>query len=526
MLLQKSKAKILIKASVVTFVSLMLVFSIFSCREDLDDQFSIYEDKPIGLYLESHKDFTLWSQMLKVTGMYNAFNIMATYTAFVPDDEAVKSWMNENGYSSISEIDKEYLEKVVKYHTIKTQFKHSDFVTGYLPDTTYTGDKLTTEFRSGGIREIYINNEALITVPDIEAINGVIHRTNKVLTVVNVDIYGQLSNNPTFSIFAEAFERTGYNDKLKVDENYTCFAVTNEVYAADGINSIDDLIAKYSDSDDLMSEENGLNRYIGYHVLNDSYSYADLSTFPSDVRNKNLLTVLGNELVNIQEHQAMLQINKDDQTEDYIAINEENMNVLATNGIIHEVDDAMPVYTPKPTTFVWYFCNEPELQAQEFYRTNVDNAKYSVEDIEFERIKFNITPRVSGSGLFYLQRFTWLSNPQNDSEVDAQATPGEMLVCININKPAWIEVKTPTIVKGKYRIHMGVVTAPGRWTYQTFIDGERGAILNHHGWGARVYEDVMIEKTFNETSEHTFKFVWISGQFSQFHHIRFEPIEE
>ncbi|TKG83767.1 fasciclin domain-containing protein, partial [Puteibacter caeruleilacunae] len=170
---------------------------------------------PIGLYLESRSaDFSLWVEALRESGLYNAFNVAGTYTAFIPDNEAMQAFMSEQGKSSVKDFDKDYLTELVKYHTLNTKFEHTDFIEGYVPDTTFTGDKLTTKYGDGGINSIYVNDEAMITEKDMTVINGVAHKLNKVLTIVTESLYDKIKQDESLTIFAEALEKTGWNNML------------------------------------------------------------------------------------------------------------------------------------------------------------------------------------------------------------------------------------------------------------------------------------------------------------------------
>ncbi|TKG96330.1 hypothetical protein EYV94_03485 [Puteibacter caeruleilacunae] len=527
---QKADYKFLRQLTAISCVVCLLVIAV-GCERDIDQNFSVNEDLPIGLYLESRpNDFSLWIEALKETDLYNAFNVGGTYTAFVPDNDAMTAFMQEHGKSQVSDFDKEYLKEVVKYHTLNTKFMHTNFIEGYIPDTTFTGDKLITKYGDAGINSIYVNDEALIVEKDIEVINGVAHKIDKVLTVVTESLYEQIKKDETLTLFAEALEKTGWSDFLsEMDKNnlkfYTILGVSNDVFAANGVNSFQDLANKYSDIGNYKDAKDSLNMFVGYHILNGGLSYGDLSTFPTENKKRNVLTAVEGELATVSEENQEILFNDDEELNYKVELNTENMNNLAKNGVYHVIKQEMPVYTPKPTEIVWVLTEDnPEISGLPFYRDGLDNSSRSINEVDVERIKWKITPMTEGAGISYDQRFN-MTKPGPNSPVTCEVNPSDFIRFYTAEKNGWIELRPPTIVKGKYKVYLGIINAPGRATFQTFVDGQKGPIYNH-GWWAAGYQDKDLGTyTFGKTEEHVIKLSYIKGWIFQLHHIRFEPVE-
>lgn len=533
-MLQRYKQGLKLRSRVTALLAgvaaLLTVF--MACEREIDQNFSVNEDLPIGLYLESRSaDFSLWVEALRESGLYNAFNVAGTYTAFIPDNEAMQAFMSEQGKSSVKDFDKDYLTELVKYHTLNTKFEHTDFIEGYVPDTTFTGDKLTTKYGDGGINSIYVNDEAMITEKDMTVINGVAHKLNKVLTIVTESLYDKIKQDESLTIFAEALEKTGWNNMLSdINEEeglsfYTVLGVSDATFAANGINSFQDLANKYSDTGNYTDAADSLNLFVGYHILGEGLSYGDLSTFPTENKKRNILTVVKGELVTVSEENQEILFNNDEELEYKVELDTEGLNRLAKNGIYHLIKQEMPLYTPKPTEIVWVFTDElPELKQLPFYRDGLANSARLINDFgEIDRIKWDITPLVEGAGIIYEQRFNLKSS--NDSPVKVPFYPADFIRFNTMGKNGWIEFRTPTLVRGKYKVHFGIVTAPGRAKMQSFVDGQRGPVFDHRGWGARLFDQDLGTFNFGNTEEHRIKLAYISGGFFQLHHIRFEPVE-
>lgn len=109
-----------------------------------------------------------------------------------------------------------------------------------MEDKTLSGDNLTIKAEEGGINAYYINNYARIIVKDQEAINGTLHKIDKVLNPV-IETVWDLINNDRYSIFRDAIKECGLQEKLNQKERYfgetairdykTVFVVSDSIFA-------------------------------------------------------------------------------------------------------------------------------------------------------------------------------------------------------------------------------------------------------------------------------------------------------
>src|SRR5690606_7846387 len=89
---------------------------------------------------------------------------------------------------------------------------------------------------------------------------------------------------------------------------------------------------------------NGLNKYVAYHLLAQQRSYSDLGQFPEGITNMNLQTMAPNELLKVSESGVGLELNKNEETGESVALVETNL--ACKNGVIHEVGISMPLVLP------------------------------------------------------------------------------------------------------------------------------------------------------------------------------------
>jgi len=65
------------------------------------------------------KDLGLFAECLRLTGLDTILDVSGSWTVFAPTDEALRQYLVENKYSGLSDIPKEELDKIIKFHIIQ-----------------------------------------------------------------------------------------------------------------------------------------------------------------------------------------------------------------------------------------------------------------------------------------------------------------------------------------------------------------------------------------------------------------------
>ena len=198
----------------------LFILLINSCNDPLEDKTFFTTDKmTIIETLESNPEkFSMYVEILKKTEYYTSFKSYGSYTCFAPTNTAIKTFLQEKwNVSSVDELSTvdqiEFLKSLVKFHTLATRKETSSFVEGRIPDTTYTGDYLTTSYLAGGgVANVLINREAKLDQYDIDTNNGVIHALENVLNPYVDPIPKLMEKTGKYTIFLEGLIQTGYYD--------------------------------------------------------------------------------------------------------------------------------------------------------------------------------------------------------------------------------------------------------------------------------------------------------------------------
>lgn len=497
---------------------LLLSLWMVRCKDSLEDTtFATAEEKPVGISLESQPEFSEWVKLLRRTNLFNALNISSTkFTCFVADNNTVKAYLQEKGYNTIDDIPLADAIYLMRYHIIPgNAYTHSSFA-GQILDTTASGDYLTVKYRDGGINSMYVNDASLIIRKDIEAINGYMHKIDRLLDPITESVWDLIAKEENYSIFREAIKLCQLEDWFRsrnktVNEKSlrdykTVFIVSDETFRAEGIGSVEDLKNRFQDQD-YTAEDSKLRQFILYHVVNSYSDFSQLSEFSKDetVKVKNYVTMAADQLISVEDLNKKLVINR---YADSVLLVPDKYDQQANNGYLHEINKIMPVSTPRPAKVIWEFTDIEDCRILDVYRKPVsDQTTYLLDRENAKDIEWFTVPDNDGA-VKYNRRTSWT----NDD-----------LLYVSLGNVGWVKIKTPSIAKGTYKITIRKFQWGTRGQAQVYIDDEKiGSILNFSGGGG---EYVLLgTKTFPENGRHWVKLVAQKAGDTEVDQLTFEPV--
>ena len=501
------------------FLAGLAIIAMTQCnRNEPIEVFYTEEELLISDYLEAHADkYSTLLEVLDITGIKPVLNAYGHYTFFAPDNNAFSEFIAANGHTSIQQFDAGFLKTLIKYHLIGKEIETNYLPNGVLSDTTYSGDNLVFGYGEGGLNTITVNGESQITERDIRVANGFINRVNKVFDPLFLSIFDRLESLGNYGIFASALQATGLNDtlsriyvplnpKVNIKTRFTLFCETDEVFNENGIHSIDDLKARYSDSGDLSDPKNGLHKFISYHCLPNVLYLNQLDSF-------NYITLASNRLVNVKlTGDFLLNWHQDTEEglpgESFVKILPENSNKSARNGVIHSIDKILELYEPKPVYFTFDLTSYQGINIGQIYTQ--------------EELKTMKGITAENTGIFYR-----MSNLDEDSSY----------LETTLTNIGWtVEFDLPPIVQGRYRIRLHWVSDGDRSeSVQTFWDGVifgqeftmRQAIrppISPPEWlyNFRTFYDLGTV-ILDETKPHKIKFFGLTEGYGEFDYLSFWP---
>ncbi len=460
------------------------------------------QDQVITDYvLTKPEQYGEFGKLIESTGLTSLLSVRGPFTLFLPDDEAMKQYYKEHNISSLDELSQQAKIELVYNHLVPNEIGSGDILLGALRDTNALGDYLVTEF-SGS--DIIVNKQAKIVKRDIETANGYIHLVDHVIDPVTASIYDKIASDPSYSLFTKGLEITGLKDTLQLIKfpygkksartRFTLLAVPDTTYNRYGIHSISELIARYTNAPDSVTFlRNGFYRYMEYHCLAGTFYLSDFKTklYPILSSDNNVSVTIDTDY----------KLNYDKKTTYYTGFNVDLSNVPSKNGAIHSIKDLLPVIQPDPVVMTIETTDYFDMKQGDYFGKYYKKWGGDVGLTQFEKIKYE------GDYLQYYYKNHDTGELLNDD-------------CLNMNGFWWIEITTPKVMRGSYRVTANLWS--GQMDYEVYIDGVKTATVSSSdpakttSWG---------EFTWTNTVEHKIKIVNISWGLLFWDTVIFTPIK-
>jgi uncharacterized surface protein with fasciclin (FAS1) repeats len=437
---------------IVSAILTSLVVFIASCKKTEIVQ-TTTEDVNIVGYLDKNPDsFSLFRQILERTETAAFLNAYGAYTCFAPTNSGVRTYLQKLNAASVEAADLNTLKDMVRLHLLEDTIYTGSFTDGKLPVITMYGQFLVTSVSfKNGVSNYVVNRQANVTKTNVKLGNGVLHEIDNVLLPAVKTVAQQLSEKSEYSIFVEALQATGYYNLLNTVNPslsarwLTVFAESNQVLADSGINSYASLRAKYSQTGNPLNLNDSLNMYIAYHIsdglkfLGDIIGTATHETkLPQEVISVKLIgqdVVLNQDIFN-----GILEIG--------VKLNRVKSDLAATNGVWHDAAAHFMVKYRKPTALYWDASSFEEIMKLPAYykRANYNFVRATEAEKPIKDHYWGWGPLAGTNTLSYIySTSSSITNYAYNNDVN-------MLPMGLPNRPVYWEMKTPPIIKGRYKV--------------------------------------------------------------------------
>ncbi|MFD1768679.1 fasciclin domain-containing protein [Sphingobacterium suaedae] len=435
----------------VTFLLSLCV--LWACQKEMFRETTTDEVNITG-YLDLHPDtYSLLSEILvrsKTAGYLGAYG---TYTLFAPDNNAIQAWIKSKGKNTIADFSDDELLNLVKYHVIRDTVGSTRFTDGKIKTPTLFGEFLYTDVSSQSFR---INRSAHITRMNVLCGNGLVHGIDQVLTPPTQSLAEVIENDNRYSIFSQALKETGFYDTLyfergmevPVEKRFqTVIVESDSVLKTQGIQSFADLKAEYSHTGDPKNPKDSLWLYMAYHISNDGKFLEDI------VAMSTIYTLAPKEIISTKRDGIRILLNEDEFNgvfEPGAELNRNKSDVMASNGVLHESLQSFKIKVRKQVPVYFDAATSPELKVALGGAFGVNGTKALVS---------NGQPIANSLGFEKLDVLTIESNAYDywgTLETKRPRANGDILnlsVCSNnANRVKYVELKTPYLVKGRYKV--------------------------------------------------------------------------
>lgn len=428
----------------------VVVVTVISCKKTQYDLATTTDRNITGFISERPDTFSLFKEILDLTGTASFLDAYGAYTIFAVTNDGVQKWMQSAGVASLASADINVLKNLVRFHLLQDTINTSLFTDGKLKTATMYGQYLITgaDFVNG-VTSYSVNRQANIVRSNIRLGNGILHIIDNMLTPAARTLAQELEANPDYTIFVQALKETGYYNYLNtVDQDTsklwkTVIAESNQALADSGYTSYAALKAKYSQTGNPTNPKDSLNMYVAYHIMNGLYFLGDIINYSAQ------LTLLPEEVITIKHENQQVVLNEmefNGVLEKGVKLERSLSDNSATNGVWHSSTGHTMAKYRKPTALYWDVAMFPELMSQPAYfrRASFYFARPTAADKPIASIDWHWNSAAQGIQYFYGGTGT----PDNYNV-------NRDRIALNFGGPAratWAEFKTPTIIKGRYKV--------------------------------------------------------------------------
>lgn len=434
------------------FIIICMLMSTPSCRKIQIEESTTGDVNIVG-YLDKNLDsFSLFRQILERTGNAPFLNAYGAYTCFAPTNSGVKTYLSSLGAASVEAADMNTLKDMVRLHLLEDTVYTNSFTDGKLPVITMYGQFLVTSVvNKGGVSSYSINRQAIVQKSNIRTGNGIIHVIDNVLKPATKTLSQQLEENPDYSIFVQAMKETGFFARLNtVDADTskrwnTVFAESNKALADSGFANYAALKARYSRTGNPADPRDSLYIYVAYHITPGLKFLGDIISTPTHE------TLQPQEVISVKLIDQNVILNEDEFNgvlEKGVVLTRDKSDVASSNGVWHDASAHFMVKFRKPTALYWDVSSFDEIKKlPAFYRrANYNFTRATEADNPIKDHYWGWGPLAGTNVLTY--NFSTTGSLTNFAfNTDVNQLPMGLP-----NRPPWWEMRTPPIIKGKYRV--------------------------------------------------------------------------
>jgi uncharacterized surface protein with fasciclin (FAS1) repeats len=254
-------------------------------------------------------------------------------TVFAPTDGAFAKlpapFNNAANISAITDAGQiEALKNILLYHVLGTEVRRNQISQGRSSTATLNTGKI---YLSNSLGLLLVNGNSLVLLANVDASNGIIHVIDDVLLPASQNIAQIAIGNPAFSSLVAALVKTNLAGVFAGTGDFTVFAPTDAAFAK--------LPAPFNSAANIgaitnQAQIDALANILKYHVAGSRYFAWDLGIFNSiptiaAAPNNRLVGILGlnNAWVKGKMNNSFSRATP--------------VNLLATNGVIHVIDQVL-----------------------------------------------------------------------------------------------------------------------------------------------------------------------------------------
>ncbi|WP_084153029.1 fasciclin domain-containing protein [Pedobacter jeongneungensis] len=419
------------------------------------------DDVNITGYLDKYPDkFSMMRQIVERSGTAGYLGAYGRYTLFTPTNDAVTAWLKGIGKANVSDLTVEQSKDMVKFHLLPDTVATNRFTDGKLPQITLYGQYLQTgAINDGGVSSYIVNKQAKISQSNVRLGNGIIHVIDHVLIPATLTTAQTIEASGRYKYFTQALKETGFYDSLNVASSavkdttrrlQTAIIESDSALVKAGYSSYEAFKAKFSKTGDPKNHNDSLWLYIAYHLS------AGATYTPDIISSTTINTLAPKEVVTTKYINQKILLNDDEFNgvlEPGVEVNRTFSNITTANGVLHETKNLYAIKVRYPTAVFFDVCDQPELKANPIWRgrngaTSGTIPLFANGASTLAGLRVN-NPAKATLPQYYDYAVSVFGQTRRVAYDDKLVLS---LGLTNANRAIWVELKTPMLVKGKYKV--------------------------------------------------------------------------
>lgn len=503
----------------------VLAAALTSCDKDVFDpsekEGGAYKSalySPLPVTLAANENLSEYVKALRYSGTYDALNESSnnvTYTVLAPTNEAMTEFYASRGVSSLEELTPEYVREFVKCHTRNDSLSVEDFIK-INNDATRREDRfenlqedlVRVDIDPDHAGQALLNGTVRVIEMGIPASNGTIYIISGTLIPLVETANDRINEAGNSSIMQQAIEATGWKKELDVIADttivsgkkdirkrfYTLFNVTDEVFAKDGITSFEALKTRLAADDHRgVGVDSMLREYVAYHIMKNEYTLADLAGAEGETSSRLLGSNAKNQIMSIDYDgtsadalESRFTFNAQGASAGFV---EGGCDIRTRNGYVHNLTSWLPVWEPLQSEVIWDLADYASVKAVVLAEGRVYAPSVAVDKDDKlslgSKTDYIYTVGEGGKGStsysegvsYVLPKTVRIPSTADPNIVKGDGYRNDYIV-FNVGYMGTVKVKTPVLVKGKYRVELCYVYATGLNFVRQQNSGSNGGLLS------------------------------------------------
>ncbi|MGM9478769.1 fasciclin domain-containing protein [Pedobacter sp. GSP4] len=442
----------------VTVLMVILAFTFVFINACKREQYTLAttDDVNITGYLDRYPDqFSMMKQIIDRSGTTGYLGAYGKYTLFTPNNAAVTQWLKGKGKNAVADLTVDEAKDMVKFHILPDTVATNKFTDGKLAQITLYGQYLQTgAINEGGVSSHIVNKLAKITKSNIRVGNGIIHVIDHVLIPATLTLAKSVEANTRYSYFTQALKETGFYDSLNVEQAavkdttkrfQTLILESDSALKAAGYATYASFKSRYSKTGNPKNHADSLWLYMAYHISAGPTYTPDIISTPA------IYTLAPKEIITTKFAGQRILLNEDEfngVVEPGVEINRSFSDVTAANGVQHEVKKPFSIKVRVQTPVYFDVADQPELRTNPKWRgaSAATIPLYANGLSTLSGVLFNDPSKLTQG-----QNYQFVTVPDATRKYNANDY-FNLSMGTNVQRAQWIEIKTPMLVKGKYKI--------------------------------------------------------------------------